>query len=70
MALEIEFVRERVTKNTVRFAEVVEDGYRERVGSLYVSKHALELFGNPVRLRVTIEPAGTPQHELTGGTDG
>lgn len=55
--MELEFIAERVTKNTVRFAEVEHDGVTA-VGTLYVQKHALRDIGNPERLKVTIEPAG------------
>lgn len=57
----LEFTEDRKTKRTVKFEEVVgEQAWSERdiaVGPLYVQKEALEMIGNPVRIKVTIEPA-------------
>lgn len=56
MKLELTFVREKDTPNTVRFKEVREGGWRpgERptVGQLYVLK---PIAGDAQELRVTIE---------------
>jgi hypothetical protein len=52
--LELEFERVRDTKNTVVFAEVVEEDEAAAVGSLYVQKHALPALGKPTRITVTI----------------
>ena len=38
---ELTFEREKETKNTVRFQEVVSDGEQPVIGPLYVQKHAL-----------------------------
>ena len=53
--LNVQFTREKETKNAVRFQEMVEDG-RERgvVGSIYVLKSDLAEIGNPDKLLVTI----------------
>ena len=59
--LELTFTEDRKTTRTILFEE--ELGEQEwsskgpAVGSLYVQKEALELIGNPGKLRVTIEPA-------------
>lgn len=59
--IEITFKEDRTTARAVLFQE--EFGEQEwsvkgsAVGSLYVMKEALELIGNPKRLKVTIEPA-------------
>ena len=58
--MEIEFELERMTKNTLRFKEIVEDeSLPPQVGTLYVQKWALRAeFGEyPERLIVTIEEA-------------
>jgi hypothetical protein len=56
--LTLTFARERETKNTVRFMEVVNDGERGIVGTLYVAKPQDEEFGHPGLLTVTIQPDG------------
>lgn len=38
--MQLEFVKERETKNTVRYQEVSEDGW-VRVGALYIQKAAV-----------------------------
>lgn len=59
--IELTFMEDRATARTVLFQE--EFGEQEwsskgsAVGSLYVMKQALELIGNPKRIKVTIEPA-------------
>jgi hypothetical protein len=52
----VRFEREKETRNTIRYHELPEttDG-PSVVGTLYVSKVALELLGNPKSLKVTIE---------------
>jgi hypothetical protein len=52
----LDFVTERETKGTFRFAEDgVPDGERPVVGTLYVNKAALASIGNPETLVVTIQ---------------
>lgn len=51
--LELQFTKERETKNTVRFSE---DGKQQAIGTLYVQKSALAKIGDPEALSVTIEP--------------
>jgi len=53
----IEFVKERDTKNTVRFAEVVADDDQPAIGTLYVQKFALKDLGAPEKLSITIAAA-------------
>ncbi|MBT9148361.1 MAG: hypothetical protein DDT32_02133 [Syntrophomonadaceae bacterium] len=50
----VRFEQERITKNTVRFQEVVDPDSPNVVGSLYIQKWAL---GNPLpeAIKVTIE---------------
>ncbi len=59
--LELIFTEDRKTLRTVLFEEQLGDqGYSNEdvaVGSLYVKKQALEMIGNPGKLKVTIEPA-------------
>lgn len=59
--IELTFVSERVTKNTVRFQEELGtesySGKDVAVGPLYIQKEALASIGNPPRVKVTIEPA-------------
>jgi hypothetical protein len=50
----ITFVKERETKNTVRFAEQTTDDATPVVGTLYVQNDALSALGNPDSLSVTI----------------
>lgn len=49
--LDLSFVRERETKNTVRFQE---QGDLAAVGVLYVQKDAVRALGNPDKLQVSI----------------
>jgi hypothetical protein len=42
--LQVKFAMEKETKNTIRFAEVEEDGYA-KVGTLYVPKSTLAQLG-------------------------
>lgn len=53
----VTFVRERETKNTIRYQKVVANGDVERIGTLYVQKWALRDLGMPERLTVEIRPA-------------
>jgi len=56
----LEFREDRKTKRTVKFDEVLgEQSWSEKdvaVGPLYVQKEALEMIGNPSKIKVTIEP--------------
>lgn len=52
----ITFLKERETKNTVRFTEITKDGEPPLVGALYIQKTALAGF-NASRATVTIELA-------------
>jgi hypothetical protein len=53
--MQLEFVKERETKNTVRYGEVSQDGW-VRVGALYIQKAAVaqEKLGD--RIIVEIRP--------------
>ncbi len=57
----LEFQERRKTPRTVLFDEVLGDqSWSDQdvaVGPLYVKKQALELIGNPDKIKVTIEPA-------------
>lgn len=56
MAIEIEFQRERETKNTIRFEEVEsQSGEPPVVGSLYLQKWAVKRLGDPQKIRVTVD---------------
>ncbi len=59
--IELVFKEDRKTKRTVKFDEVLGDfAWSDQdvaVGPLYVKKQALELIGDPSRIKVTIEPA-------------
>lgn len=48
-----DFVLDKTTKNTYRFAEIMEDDDAPMVGVIYVQKSALPT--KPQRIRVTIE---------------
>jgi hypothetical protein len=50
----VRFVKERETKNTVRFAEQHDDTEDPVVGTLYVKKSAVARLGNPESLTVEI----------------
>ena len=56
----LEFTAERDTKRTRLFQEKLgEQAYSDQdvaIGPLYVKLQALEMIGNPKKLRVTIEP--------------
>lgn len=51
--IELNFVAERLTKNTVRYAEQT-NGKPLVIGVLYVQKHA----STPEKIKVTIEAVG------------
>ncbi len=51
------FVREKDTKNTVRYAESTPPGQAPVVGTLYVQKSWLASTSPPERLLVTIKPS-------------
>lgn len=54
----VRFVKERDTKNTIRFNEVVaKDGDPTVIGTLYVQKFAHQELGSPESLSITIEAA-------------
>ena len=59
--LELIFTEDRKTLRTVLFEEQLgEQAYSDKdvaVGPLYVMKQALEMIGNPTKIKVTIEPA-------------
>lgn len=50
-------VKEKETKNTVRFQEVEGDD-PPVIGTLYLQKYALRRIGNPARIVVTITAEG------------
>ena len=58
--IELIFNEDRKTLRTVKFDEVLGDqAWSDRevaVGPLYVQKQALDLIGNPSKIKVTIEP--------------
>ena len=59
--LELIFTEERKTKRAVLFEEQLgEQSFSDQdvaVGSLYVKQQALEMIGNPGKIKVIIEPA-------------
>lgn len=59
--MELVFKAEKRTRRTVRFQEIPGDrswgGEELAIGPLYVKKQALELIGNPDKIKVTVEPA-------------
>jgi len=58
--IELEFTADRDTKRTRLFLEQLgEQTYSDQdvaIGTLYVKLQALEMIGNPSKLKVTIEP--------------
>lgn len=51
----VEFVKDRETKGTFRYAEEVPDGAGEaKIGSLYVRRFALSDLGMPEKITVTV----------------
>ena len=56
MALEVEFRRERETKNTIRFEEVEsETGDPPVIGTLYLQKWAVKRLGDPAKIRIAVD---------------
>ncbi len=59
--IELVFHEERKTKRAVLFQEELGDiSWSDQdvgIGPLYIKKQALELIGNPTKIKVTIEPA-------------
>jgi hypothetical protein len=53
----IEMAREKETKNTVRFEEVVADTEHPVIRNLYVAKQDDAAMGKPDKIMVTIEAA-------------
>lgn len=54
--MRVEFVAEKVTKNTVRFAEVVEsDMSAPKVGSVYIPKSTLGEIGFKEGMKIVLE---------------
>ena len=47
------FTKEKETKNTVKFAEDVQEGQAPICGTLYLQKYAV---GSTTRVQVTVEP--------------
>ncbi len=58
--LVLSFTKERDTKRTSLFQEQLgEQTYSDKdiaVGPIYIQKEALELIGNPEKIKITIEP--------------
>jgi len=58
--LELTFTEDRKTLRTVLFEEDADEmSYSDKdvaVGNLYIQKQALDLIGNPGKIKVTIEP--------------
>jgi len=54
--LQIILEKERITKNTIRYAEL-EDEQPPIVRSLYIQKFGVKKLGDPQKIKVTIEPA-------------
>ena len=53
----VEFARERETKNTVRYAEVVAEGeVAPLIGVIYLQKPTAKELGNPDNIVVTFAP--------------
>jgi hypothetical protein len=65
--MELVFEREKETKNTVRFQEVVADGGRPVIGPLYVQKSWLA-DNDAETLEITIQQK-TSERTLTTATD-
>jgi len=52
--MEVIFERERETKNTIRFAEVITDS-PPRIGTLYIQKWTVKQLGSPTKVKVILE---------------
>jgi hypothetical protein len=55
--LELEFSKDKETKNTIRFQEDVEEDATPVVGMVYLKKQAVKDLGDPENLLLTIAPA-------------
>jgi len=56
--LQIILEKERITKNTIRYAEVEdENGNPPIIRNLYIQKYGVKKLSDPQRIKVTIEPA-------------
>jgi len=65
-AFSVVFEFEKVTKNTVKYAERPKPGEPARIGSLYVQKWALAGETPPRQLAVTISAGAKPQGKEGG----
>jgi len=50
----VELEHEKVTKSTIRYAEITEDGQPPKIKTIYIQKWALGT-NPPTKVRVTIE---------------
>jgi len=57
-SISVRFVKERETKNTIRFQEDHPETEPAKVGTVYVQKHALAQLGHPEEIEVKITPEG------------
>lgn len=55
--VKVKFAKEKDTKNTVRFTEVLAEGEPPAIGTLYVPKYTLSKIGNPDTLVITLSNA-------------
>jgi hypothetical protein len=53
MKIERDFELEKETKNTIRYAEVAQEGQPPVIGTIYVQKWVLK--GTPKKLKVTVD---------------
>ena len=60
MEITVQFVREKETKNAVRFEEAPQDGEPTKFGTIYIQKWVVQRLGNPREIEVTVSsrPAG------------
>ena len=65
-AFSVVFEFEKVTKNTVKYAERPKPGEPARIGALYVQKWALGSETPPRELSVTISAGAKPQGKEGG----
>ncbi len=56
-AITVRFKRERETKRTMRFQEMVEDDQHPAIGALYVQKPAYAELGRPETVKVEVTAA-------------
>ncbi len=52
--IKLQFVKEKETSNTIRYAEVENDEMPPQIKTLYVQKFAIKKFGNPDKISVKI----------------